>query len=105
MRKRSTAKKRRTSLSRTTKTARVETRTSPAKKAIYQRAAALKGQTFTEFVERSLDEAAERAHREFEAMELTERDAKAFVSALLSDTKPTARLKKAAKSYRQRTHA
>ena len=105
MRTQTTAKNRSTSPTRATKTARVEARTSKSKKAFYQRAAALKGQTFTEFVERSLDEAAERAHREFEAMELTERDAKAFVSALLSDTKPTARLKKAAKSYRQRTRA
>ena len=105
MRTQTTAKKRSTGRSRTTKTARVETRTSPAKKALYKRAATLKGQTFTEFVETSLDEAAERAHREFEAMELSERDAKTFVAALLSDTKPSARLKKAAKSYRLRVDA
>jgi uncharacterized protein (DUF1778 family) len=103
MRSEITTKKLSPSAIRTVKTARIEARTSPAKKTLYQRAAELKGQTFTECVERSLDEAAERAQRESEAMQLAERDARIFVSALLSDTTPSVRLSKAAKQYRDRT--
>lgn len=85
------------------KTARVEARTSAKKKAFYQRAADLKGQTFTEFVESSLDEAATRAHKEFEAIELSERDSKLFVAALLARATPTRTLMAAAKRYKTRT--
>ena len=87
------------------KTARVEVRTSAKKKAFYQRAADLKGQTFTEFVESSLDEAATRAHKEFEAIELSERDSRAFVAALLADATPSRALTAAAKRYKERTEA
>ena len=86
---------------RAAKTARVEARTSPEKKALYQRAAELRGQTFTEFVERSLDEAAERAHTEYKSMQLSERDAKRFVATLLGAPKPNAKLREAAKRYRR----
>lgn len=88
---------------RAAKTARIDARTSPAKKALYQQVAARKGQTFTEFVEASLDEAAARARREFEAMELTERESKAFADALLADAEPSATLVAAAKRYREQT--
>lgn len=85
------------------KTARVEARTSAKKKAFYQRAADLKGQTFTEFVETSLDEAADRAHKAFETIQLFEHDSKAFVAALLSDASPSRTLQAAAKRYKKRT--
>ena len=85
------------------KTARVEARTSARKKAFYQRAADIRGQSFTEFVEASLDEAAARAHKEFETLELSTRDSKAFVSALLADAAPSRGLTAAAKRYKQRT--
>ena len=87
------------------KTARVEARTSARKKAFYQRAADLKGQSFTEFVEDSLDQAAARAHKEFEALELSARDSKAFVAALLADAAPSGTLTAAAKRYKERTEA
>lgn len=87
------------------KTARVETRTSARKKAFYQRAADLKGQSFTEFVEDSLDQAATRAHKEFETLELSARDSKAFVAALLGDAAPSRTLTAAAKRYKERTEA
>jgi len=85
------------------KTARVEARTSAKKKAFYQRAADLKGQSFTEFVESSLDEAATRVHKEFETIELSERDSKVFVAALLARTAPARSLMAAAKRYKKRT--
>jgi len=87
------------------KTARVEARTSPMKKAFYQRAADLKGQSFTEFVEDSLDEAATRAHKEFETLELSARDSKAFVTNLLADAAPSRSLTAAAKRYKERMEA
>lgn len=86
----------------TTKTARVETRTTPAKKALYQRAAAIRGLTFTEFVERSLDEAAERAQKDLESMQLSQRDAEAFHDAFVSNAEPGEHLRAAAKKYMQR---
>lgn len=86
---------------RAAKTARIEARTSPEKKAFYQRAAELRGQTFTKFVERSLDEAAERAHVEYKSMQLSEHDAKRFIAALLDAPKPNAKLREAAKRYRR----
>lgn len=85
------------------KTARVEARTSAKKKAFYQRAADLKGQTFTEFVESSLDEASTRVHNEFRLVELSERDSKVFVAALLARTAPARTLMTAAKRYKRRT--
>lgn len=88
---------------RAAKTARVEARTSAKKKAFYQRAADLKGQTFTEFVEASLDEAADRAHKAYETIQLSERDCKAFVASLLSDASPSHTLRAAAKRYKERT--
>ena len=87
------------------KTARVEVRTSARKKAFYQRAADLKGQSFTEFVEDSLDEAATRVYKEFETLELSARDSKAFVAALLADSAPSRTLTAAAKRYKERTEA
>ena len=103
MRAETISSKRSKSATRAAKTARVEARTSPEKKALYQSAAELRGQTFTEFVERSLDEAAERAHREHESVQLSERDAKRFVAALLGDAKANVRLREAAKRYRRLT--
>jgi uncharacterized protein (DUF1778 family) len=84
------------------KTTRVEVRTTASKRERYQRAADLKGQTFTEFVEASLDQAAERVHQEFETMTLSQRDAKAFVNALLADTTPSRTLLAAAERYKAR---
>ena len=74
---------------------RINTRTSSAKKRLYEQVAARKGLTLTEFVESSLDEAVERARQEFTSMRLSRRDSKAFVAALLADDEPGPRLKKA----------
>ena len=101
MRSKTTTGKRSKPTVRAAKTARIEARTSPEKKSFYQRAAELRGQTFTEFVERSLDEAAERAYTEYKFMQLSERDAKRFIAALLGDAKPNAKLREVAKRYRK----
>ena len=88
-----------TSVKRIARTARVEVRTFPDKKVFYHRAANLRGQSFTEFVESSLDEAAARIHKEYESIQLSQRDAKAFVKALLADDNPNAKLTAAARRY------
>ena len=101
MRSKTTTGKRSKPTVRAAKTARIEARTSPEKKAFYQRAAELRGQTFTEFVECSLDEAAECAHVDYKSMQLSEHDAKRFIAALLDNPKPNAKLREAAKRYRR----
>ena len=62
----------------------------------------MRGLTFTEFVERSLDEAAERAQKDLESMQLSQRDAETFYDALVSDAEPGEHLRSAAKKYMQR---
>ena len=82
---------------------RLNTRTSSAKKALYEQIAARKGITLTEFVESSLDEAAARAQQEFQSMQLSRHDSQAFVAALLADDEPGPRLKAAARRFKERT--
>ncbi len=82
---------------------RIYTRTSAAKKALYEQVAARKGVTLTEFVEASLDEATERAQQEFTSMKLSQRESQEFVAAMLSDAEPGPRLKKAAQRLKDLT--
>jgi uncharacterized protein (DUF1778 family) len=77
-------------------------RVSAEKKLRWQRAAAIRGHTMTEFVVNSADAEAERILKESEFMELTRRDRLAFVQALLkSPPAPNAKLRKAAERYAQ----
>lgn len=82
-----------------TKTARLEARVSADEKKLFQQAAALQGQSMTEFLVNSMYDAAKRTVQEHEMMELSARDRKAFVSALLKPPAPGKRLKKAAQRY------
>ena len=61
------------------------------------KAARIQGSTLTEFVVKSAVEAAKRTVREDEFVELTQRDRRAFVEALLNAPAPNARLRKAAR--------
>ena len=77
-------------------------RVSPEKKSVWKRAAEIRGTTLTEFVVNSADTAAERAIKEAEFMELTQRDRVAFVRALLHPpASPNAKLRKAVKRHAQ----
>lgn len=87
------------------KTARGELRMTKANKALVQRAATLKGQSFNEFAETNLVEAAVRVQKDYESMELSRRDAKAFVAAMLADDEPSPRLKAAVQHLKARTEA
>jgi len=86
--------------SRTSRSARLEARITLEQKDLLNRAAALLGRSLTEFVVTSAYETATRTIREHEAMLLSERDRKVFVSALLNPPAPGARLRKAARRYK-----
>ena len=81
--------------------ARLEARITAEQKDLLSRAAALVGRSLTDFVVTSAYETAVRTIREHQAMVLSERDRKLFVGALLNPPAPGARLRKAARRYRQ----
>lgn len=87
----------------TTRDARLEARVSAAQKSLLQQAAALSGRTLSEFVVASAQDAARRVIAEHESILLSREEQLAFVKALLNPPEPNARLKRAAKGYRQRT--
>lgn len=86
-----------------TKTARLEARITSRQKALFLRAAELNGlRSLTDFVLACVHEAATRILREHEAMLLSARDRKIFVASVLNPKAPGARLRKAARRYKQR---
>lgn len=86
------------------KSARLEARISSEQKAKLARAAELRGQSLTEFLVTSAEEAATRAIRDHEVIDLSARDREAFAAALLAEApEPGERLRAAAKRYRKRT--
>jgi uncharacterized protein (DUF1778 family) len=85
----------------TERSSRLEARVSREAKALCQRAAKLQGRTLTDFVVHSAVEAAQRAIRESEFIELTLSDRMAFVEALMKPAPPNARLRAAARRHAQ----
>jgi uncharacterized protein (DUF1778 family) len=81
---------------------RLEARVSAETKALFQEAAAIEGRSLSDFVIRSAIEAAQRAIRENERIELSRRDRIAFVQTLLNPPPPNARLRKAMQRHNQR---
>lgn len=88
-----------TSNAATARTDRLEARIPGDLKAIMVRAAALQGQTLTDFVVASASETARRVIRESEVLQLSERDQIAFAQALLNPPEPSERMKAAARRY------
>jgi len=86
----------------TPRDARLEARVSAAQKNLLQQAAALSGRTLSEFVVASAQDAARRVLAEHASIRLAREEQLAFVQALLNPQEPNARLKRAAKAYRQR---
>lgn len=82
---------------------RLEARISREQKDLFLRAAELQGRSLTDFVVASAQEAAIEAVRAFDAMRLSERDRRTFVSVLLASPAPARTLAQAAKRYRERT--
>ena len=82
------------------KLARLEARVSIHEKKLFKRAAAIQGRSLTEFLVGCAHDAAKRTVQEHEVMELSARDQKTFVAALLNPPAPGKRLRDAAKRYK-----
>ncbi len=81
------------------RTQRIEARLLPHQKSRIERAASLRGLSVSDFVVQIADEAATRTISEHKVWELTERDQRAFVKALLSPPAPSARLRREMKRF------
>ena len=85
------------------RTERLEARVSKEQKDLFVRAAELQGRSLTDFVIASAQEAAIETVRTHDALRVSERDRRTFVSALLAPPAPAKTLKRAAKRYRERS--
>jgi uncharacterized protein (DUF1778 family) len=86
---------------RETATERLEARVSRDQKRFFQHAAELKGQTLTDFMIGTLQEAAVRTVEEHNVLKLTVEDQRIFVKALMNPPSPNEALKRAAERYRR----
>jgi uncharacterized protein (DUF1778 family) len=79
---------------------RIAARLSPADKALFKRAAAIRGGSLTEFVVSSAREVAERTIREHDTIALTVQQTEAVLAMLDAPPEPTTYLQAAADRYR-----
>jgi uncharacterized protein (DUF1778 family) len=79
--------------------ARIEARVSAKQKRLFERAAALEGVTLTDFAIASMQQAAARAIRQHSRMELSERNQRAFLEAVMNPPEPNKALRDAARAY------
>jgi uncharacterized protein (DUF1778 family) len=86
-----------------TRAQRLETRVTAEQKNLIERAAALQGRTITDFVLTSVQDAARRTIEEHQQLELSVRDSKAFVEALLNPRPVNDRLRDTVRRYRAAT--
>lgn len=78
---------------------RLETRVTTEQKALIAHAAALEGRSITDFVLASVHDAAKRAIAEHERIQLSVRDSRAFVEALLTPREPSRRMRDRVATY------
>jgi uncharacterized protein (DUF1778 family) len=78
---------------------RLEARISKAQKAFLVRAATMQGQSLTDFLIASVQEAAEKVLRAHDVLTLSERDRKRFVATLVKPAAPGKALRQAVKQY------
>jgi len=90
-----------TQANRSPSTTTLETLVSPEIKALWQKAAELEGQTLTDFVIASVQEAACKVISQHKTLKLNLEDSEAFVDALLNPPEPNNTLKAAALRYQQ----
>ena len=76
--------------------------TTSERKRRYERAAAMRGQSFSELATEALDRAAAEAFEQYQTIVLSERGMSAFVDALLNPGEPDERSKRYAQLYRER---
>jgi uncharacterized protein (DUF1778 family) len=84
---------------------RLEARVTTEQKALIEHAAALQGRTVTDFVLTSVQEAARRAIEDHQRQDLSVRDRRAFVDALLNPRPVNDRLRDTVRRYRHITGA
>jgi uncharacterized protein (DUF1778 family) len=82
---------------------RLEARITADQKSLIEHAAALQGRTVTDFVLTSVQEAARRAIEEHQRLDLSVRDSRAFVDALINPQPVNDRLRETVRRYRQAT--
>ncbi|MEJ0051280.1 MAG: DUF1778 domain-containing protein [Methylovirgula sp.] len=81
---------------------RLETRVTADQKSLIEHAAALQGRTVTDFVLTSVQEAARRAIDEHQRVNLSVRDSRAFVEALIDPQPVNDRLRDTVRRYREK---
>jgi uncharacterized protein (DUF1778 family) len=84
------------------RTKRTEARLLPDQKKRIERAARIKGVSLSDFIVQNADEAAVRTIEQHERWTLDSRDRDIFLRALLHPAEPSARLRLAARRYRER---
>ena len=84
------------------RTERTEARLLPEQKERIERAARIKGLSLSDFIVQHADEAAIRTIQQHTSWTLGEKDRDQFVHALLNPPAPSARMKAAAKRYKDR---
>jgi uncharacterized protein (DUF1778 family) len=82
---------------------RLETRVTAAQKCLIEQAAALQGRTVTDFVLASVQDAARRAIEDHQRLDLTVRDSRVFVDALIKPQPVNDRLRDTVRRYRRAT--
>lgn len=88
-----------------TKIERVEARLNPDQRRRIEYAARLRGTSISDFIVTSADDAAARTIQQHEVWVLADRDREVFVKALLHPPAPSARMKAAARRYKQQIGA
>lgn len=83
------------------KEARIEARVSPKQKRLFERAAKIEGVTLTDFAIASMQRAAASVVEAYTHLELSERNQRTFVEALMNPPEPNEALRDAAKVYSQ----
>ena len=82
---------------------RLEARVTPEQKGLIEQAAALQGRSVTDFVLTSVQDAARRAIEEHHRFDLSVRDSRAFVKALVDPAPVNDRLRDTVRRYRDIT--
>lgn len=85
------------------KTSRLEVGVTKQEISLLQRAAALAGQSLSEFIINSARDAAIRTISDFEMNQLTIRERNVFVSTILNPPAPGGRLKQAAENFKKKS--
>ena len=79
--------------------ARIEARVSPEQKELFERAAAIEGVTLTDFAISTMHRAATTVIQDHTTIELSVRNQRAFVEALMNPPEPNEALRAAANAY------